>query len=109
MKLTTRTQEVEDSGKRKFEALDILVSHNGKAIIWRWNNAKDAALVHTIVEKMNKMVDALKKDNPELVDKEPKKSKKKPGVVKPVVNKPVEVAQVEGLKALKQPGATRID
>lgn len=107
MKLTTRTHETEDSTKRKFEAMDIVVSHNGKAVIWRWNNVKDAALVHTIVEKMNKMIEVLQKDNPELIDKAPKKeSKKQSKEVK--ITPPLKV-ETDIPKAIKAPGSTRID
>lgn len=112
MKLTTRTQEATDVNKRSFVALDIVVSHNGKAVIWRWNNPKDAALVHTIVEKMNKMVDVLKKDNSELVDKEPKKiSKKATKIVtttRPEIAQKV-IIQTDVPKAIKAPGSTRLD
>lgn len=77
MKLSTRTQEVDTpDGKRRYSALDILVEHNGKVAIWR-TTPRDPAITHKMVETMNKMVQALAKEFPELVDK-PVKTKKVP-------------------------------
>lgn len=76
MKLSTRTQEVDIEGRPHFEALDILVSHNGKVAVWR-TTPHDPAFVHKIIETMNRMVQSLSKDFPELIDKLPAENENK--------------------------------
>lgn len=84
------------SGKRKYGGLRIIVSHNGKGALWKVLPAKPEFTVKMIVT-MNRMIESLFEEFPELKDKPVKEKKGGKKQVDKAVNK-VDKLPIEGKK-----------